>query len=209
LKERRGRPAFVLAEGAAGVARGSGRWVEGVDHGAAVLAAREAGLLVAGGGHPMAAGLTVETARLTELAAFLDARLGAAVMAARSGRSLAIDVATTPRGFTLDLAEALEAAGPYGQGWPAPRVAVGPVAIVRADAVGRTDPPEHLRFAARGPDGGRVAGVAFRAVSGPLGALLASAGTDRQWHLAGRMQINRFQGRAAPELLLDDAVEAR
>jgi single-stranded-DNA-specific exonuclease len=209
LKERLGRPAFVLAESADGLARGSGRSVEGVDLGAAVLSAREAGLLVAGGGHAMAAGLTVEIARIGELAAYLDARLGAAASAATQERSLAIDVATTPRGFTLALAEALDAAGPYGQGWPAPRVAVGPVSIVRADAVGRTEPREHLRFVARGPDGGTVAGVAFRAASGPLGAFLQGAGPDRRLHLAGRIQINRFGGREAAELLLDDAAEAR
>lgn len=207
VKERLQRPAIVLAEGEDGLARGSGRSVEGVDLGAAVLAARDSGLLVAGGGHAMAAGLTVETRRLAELAAFLEDRLGAAVAAASGQRRpLMIDVAVAPAGFQPDLGAALRVAEPCGQGWPAPRVMVGPVRLVQAATVGKTG--QHVRFVGMGADGGRVSGVAFGALGGPLGPLLLGAGEARLF-LAGRMQTDVWQGRERAELLLDDAAPAR
>ncbi|MEY4054930.1 MAG: single-stranded-DNA-specific exonuclease RecJ, partial [Pseudomonadota bacterium] len=116
IKEKSGRPAIVIALDADehGHGKGSGRSIAGVDLGAAIIAAREAGLLVAGGGHAMAAGLTVAPDRLSALAEFLDERLGAAVIAAQAGQSLQLDLAVAPGGLVPPLVETLESAGPYG-----------------------------------------------------------------------------------------------
>ncbi|HEY5720922.1 MAG TPA: single-stranded-DNA-specific exonuclease RecJ, partial [Allosphingosinicella sp.] len=142
LKEKLGRPAIVIAIGEDGLGKGSGRSVAGVDLGAAVLAAKESGLLVAGGGHAMAAGLTVERARIDALADFLDERLARDVSDGRDSRALLLDMILAPGGVCPDLCDALEVGGPYGAGWPGPRVAAGPVRIVKADVVGNG----HLRL---------------------------------------------------------------
>ncbi|MFN3370556.1 MAG: single-stranded-DNA-specific exonuclease RecJ [Sphingomonadaceae bacterium] len=203
VKERLRRPALVLALDEGGVAKGSGRSIPGVDLGAAVLAAKDMGLIEAGGGHAMACGVTVAPGRLEGFAAWLAERLAADVAQATAAETLAIDLAVAPAGASLALAQALDACGPYGQGWPAPRVAVGPVRMVRCDPVGRTAPPAHLRFVAAGPDGGRVEGIAFNALSGPLGPALVAAG-DAPVHLAGRLVAEDWQGRARARLQLDD-----
>jgi len=121
LKEKLHRPAIVIAIDEDGVGKGSGRSISGVDLGAAILAAKETGLLVAGGGHAMAAGLTVERARVDALGAFLNERLAADVERASGDRSLLIDAVLAPRGINPLWCEAIESAGPYGAGWPAPR----------------------------------------------------------------------------------------
>ncbi|MEY4720957.1 MAG: hypothetical protein RIQ46_682, partial [Pseudomonadota bacterium] len=139
IKEKAGKPAIVIAldDEDGGKGKGSGRSIAGVDLGAAIIAAREAGLLVAGGGHAMAAGLTIDPGRVDALADWLDERLAADVMQASASQFLALDLALAPRGLTPGLVETLESAGPYGMGWPGPRVAVGPVQLVKADVVGR------------------------------------------------------------------------
>lgn len=204
VKERLGRPALVIGVGADGVGKGSGRSIAGVDLGAAVLAARDAGLLLAGGGHAMAAGVTVAADRIADLGSFLSGRLAETVAAARAGDRLRIDLSVAPRGFDVALAEGLEAAGPYGQGWPQPRVAVGPVKLVEASEVGSGG---HVRFAGVGDEGTRISGVGFRTRGMPLGDALL-AGRGRRFWLAGRAEINRWQGRERAELHLDDAVPA-
>ncbi|WP_448586192.1 single-stranded-DNA-specific exonuclease RecJ [Thermaurantiacus sp.] len=204
LKERLGRPAIVIATDREGPAKGSGRSVPGVDLGAAVLAAKERGLLLAGGGHAMAAGLTVEPGRIAELSAFLNGELGASVRAHGSERALAIDLAVAPRGLSVELAEALEAAGPYGEGWPAPRVAVGPLRLTEARPVGDG---KHVRVVGMGADGARVVALLFRGRQTPAGeALLERPG--RMVHLAGRVAVNDWNGRSRVELHLDDAAAA-
>ncbi len=132
LKERFGRPAIVIAEEDDGTGKGSGRSISGVDLGAAVLAAKDHGLLIAGGGHAMAAGLTVAPGGIEPLRAFLNERMAADVEAARGGRSLLLDALLAPGGVAGGLCDALDAAGPYGAGWPAPRVAAGPARLIRA-----------------------------------------------------------------------------
>jgi single-stranded-DNA-specific exonuclease len=157
LKEKFGRPAIVIGLGPDGIGKGSGRSISGVDLGAAVLAAKESGLLSAGGGHAMAAGLTVPAGGVEPLADFLEARLEGAVAAARGNPALLIDASLSCRGVCPAMCEALEAAGPYGAGWPSPRVAAGPVRILKADVVGNG----HLRLLVSGEDGGRLKAVAF------------------------------------------------
>jgi single-stranded-DNA-specific exonuclease len=208
LKERLGRPALVLAVGEDGTAKGSGRSIPGVDLGAAVLAAKDHGLILEGGGHAMACGVTVAPGGLDSFAAWLNTHLAAAVAAAGGERTLAIDLSVAPRGITPALADALDACGPYGQGWPGPRVAVGPVRLVTAGRVGREAPGHHVRFVASGADGGRVEGIAFRCADTPLGALLLG-GNGTELVLAGRVEASEWQGRRRAQLQLDDAAPAR
>ncbi len=204
LKERLGRPVVVVALDDAGVGKGSGRSITGVDLGAAVLAAKEHGLLAAGGGHAMAAGLTVAEADVPALAAFLDDRLAAAVDRAREDRALLLDAVLAPGGVTPDLVRSLEAGGPYGAGWPSPRVAAGPVRLVKVDIVGNG----HIRAIATGDDGRGFKAVAFRAADTPLGQTLLACAPHRRLWLAGRAKIDDWGSRPAAELHLDDAAWA-
>lgn len=204
LKEKLGRPAIVVALDGEGIGKGSGRSIPGVDLGAAVLAAKDSGLLVAGGGHPMAAGLTVESGSLDPLRDFLDERLGAAVDRSREDQALLLDAVLAPRGICPELCDAMEAGGPYGAGWPAPRVAAGPVRIVKADVVGNG----HLRLVVAGDDGRSVKAIAFRMADGPLGQALLAAPAHRRLWVAGRIKRDEWGDRVAAELHLDDAAWA-
>ncbi|HEX4847214.1 MAG TPA: single-stranded-DNA-specific exonuclease RecJ, partial [Novosphingobium sp.] len=206
IKEKTGKPALVIALDAdeAGNGKGSGRSISGVDLGAAIIAAREHGLLIAGGGHAMAAGLTVAPDKLEALGDWLDERLGSTVAAAMSGQSLLLDLAVAPGGLTPGLVEELESAGPYGMGWPGPRVAVGPVRLVKADLVGT----DHVRLIVRGEDGGNFKAIAFRAASTEMGQTLLHATHHRRLWLAGRAKIDDWASRPAAELHVDDAAFA-
>lgn len=204
LKERLGRPAIVVALDAQGVGKGSGRSIPGVDLGAAVLAAKDSGLLVAGGGHAMAAGLTIERDRLDALRDFLDDRLGAAVDRGRDDHALLLDAVLAPRGICPELCDAMEAGGPYGAGWPAPRVASGPMRIVKADVVGNG----HLRLIVAGDDGRSVKAIAFRMADGLLGQTLLAAPPHRRLWVAGRVKRDDWGDRVSAELHLEDAAWA-
>jgi single-stranded-DNA-specific exonuclease len=203
IKEKTGKPAIVIALDEA-QGKGSGRSISGVDLGAAIIAARESGLLVAGGGHAMAAGLTIDPARLADFAGFLDERLARDVERARAGAAMLLDLALAPGGLTPELVETLEAAGPYGVGWPAPRVAVGPVRIVKADIVGK----DHLRLVASGNDGKSFKAIAFRAAETEMAQTLLHRSAGRRFHLAGRAKIDDWGSRPAAELQLEDAAFA-
>ncbi|MGH6782042.1 MAG: DHHA1 domain-containing protein, partial [Sphingomonadaceae bacterium] len=204
LKERLGRPAIVVAVDENGVGKGSGRSIGGVDLGAAVLAAKDLGLLVAGGGHAMAAGLTIEVGRIDAFADFLDERLAADVTHARDDRALLLDAVLSPGGVTPALVGALDAGGPYGAGWPAPRVAAGPVRVIKADVVGQG----HLRAIVQGDDGRSIKTIAFRQADGPLGQALLGAGPDRRLWVAGRPKVDDWASRPSAELHLEDAAWA-
>ena len=203
LKERFGRPAIVIALDGAGAGKGSGRSVAGVDLGAAVLGARTHGLLSAGGGHTMAAGLSVATDRVGALRDFLCARLAAPVAAARAGGALLFDAVLAPAGVCAALAHALAAGGPYGAGWPHPRVVAGPGRVVDARPVG----DGHLRLVFAGADGARVKAIAFRHAESALGAALSGA-RGRLLHLAGRVARDDWGSAPAAELHVDDAAWA-
>ena len=204
LKEKLGIPAIVIAVDDAGTGKGSGRSITGVDLGAIVLAAKEMGLLVAGGGHAMAAGLTIEADRIPEFAAFLEERLAAAVAHARQDRALLVDALLAPGGVTPGLCETMEAGGPYGMGWPAPRVAAGPFRIIRVDVVGNG----HVRAIVAGDDGRSLKAMAFRSADTLLGQTLLQAPRDRKLWLAGRPKVDDWGSRPAAELHLDDAAWA-
>lgn len=204
LKEKLGRPSMVIALDEDGVGKGSGRSIAGVDLGAAVLAAKDAGLLVAGGGHAMAAGITVAADRVDAFADFLEERLSERVTAAMGERALLLDAVVAPGGVNPALVEAMEAAGPYGMGWPAPRLATGPVRVIKADVVGTG----HVRLIVSGADGRSFKAVAFRQAESALGqAMLSAPGSRRLW-LAGRAKIDDWGSRPAAELHLDDAAWA-
>jgi len=199
LKERYNRPACVVAH-ADGFGKGSGRSVSGIDLGVAVIAARQSGLLVNGGGHPMAAGFTVERAREAEFRAFLASRIAAEIGPDGIAAELGIDGSLQPAGATLEFLDALERLAPFGAGNARPRFVFPAIRILKADVVGR----DHVRCFIGGEDGGRIKGIAFRAVETPLGeALLNSGGIPL--HLAGHLQRNRWQGRDEPQLIIDDA----
>jgi single-stranded-DNA-specific exonuclease len=169
-----------------------------------VIAAREHGLLIAGGGHAMAAGLTVAEDQLPAFIAFLEDRLAAAVDRAREDRALLLDAVLATGGVTPQLVEAMEAGGPYGTGWPAPRVALGPVRVIRAEVVGN----DHLRCIVAGDDGRSLKAMAFRQAQTPLGQALLGAGPDRRLWLAGRAKLDEWGSRPAAELHLEDAAWA-
>ena len=202
LVERYGRPVFVIGmDGALG--KGSGRSVRGVDLGAAVIAARQAGLLVNGGGHAMAAGLTVARDSLPELTRFLDERIAPLLGAAPPVRELGIDAALAPAAATRELVEMIERAGPFGAGNALPRFALTGVRVSYAQPVGEG----HVRCTLQGAERGRVDAIAFRASQSALGpALLDSA--RPVLHVAGALRIDRFGGRETVRLQIDDAATA-
>lgn len=200
LKEKLGRPSIVIAIDEQGIGKGSGRSIAGVDLGAAILAAKDAGMLVAGGGHAMAAGLTIEESRVDALADFLEERLAADIARAGEQKALLLDAVVSTGGVTPALVEALEAGGPYGMGWPAPRIAAGPMRIVKADIVGSN----HVRAVMAGDDGRSLKTVAFRKSETVLGQALLSAGRDRRLWVAGRVKIDDWGSRPAAELHVED-----
>ena len=204
LKEKYGRPAIVIALDDAGIGKGSGRSVSGVDLGNAVLAAKDHGLLVAGGGHAMAAGLTIHADQIGGFGDFLEERLAAGVARASGDRALLVDALLAPGGVTPALVAALEQGGPYGMGWPAPRVAAGPVRVIKADIVGNG----HVRAVVAGDDGKSIKTVAFRQADSPLGLALLGAPPHRRLWIAGRAKIDDWSGRGTAEMHLDDAAWA-
>jgi single-stranded-DNA-specific exonuclease len=202
LKEKLGKPAIVIAVDEHGVGKGSGRSVSGVDLGAAVLAAKEMGLLVAGGGHAMAAGLTVNADKVEAFADFIHDRLEGDCARGAGDRALLLDAVVATGGVTPSLVEALEAGGPYGMGWPAPRIAAGPMRVIKADIVGGGG---HVRAVMAGDDGRSLKTVAFRSADTPLGQALLGAPRDRRLWVAGRAKIDDWGARPAAEMHLDDA----
>jgi single-stranded-DNA-specific exonuclease len=152
----------------------------------------------------MAAGNTVARDRIEALAEFLEERLAADVAKSRDGRALLLDAVLAPGGVCPTLCDALEGGGPYGVGWPAPRVAAGPVRIVKADVVGSG----HLRLVVAGDDGRRVKAIGFRLAESPLGRDLLAAPPHRRLWLAGRVKRDEWGDRVAAELHLDDAAWA-
>jgi single-stranded-DNA-specific exonuclease len=164
-----------------------------------VLAAKDAGLLIAGGGHAMAAGLTVATTNIEPLAGFLNDRLSGAVDTAAAGRSLSVDAAVAPRAVNLGLVETLEIAGPFGQGWAAPRVASGPWTAVDCRIVAE----HHVKLVLSGADGARCKAIAFRHADTALGAALAGA-RGRAFYIAGRIKRDDWKGEPSAEIEIDD-----
>ena len=202
LKDRFRRPAVAIAFQPNGMGSGSGRSVAGVDLGHAVRDAVAAGILAKGGGHAMAAGLTIEAVRLGDLRAFLVERLGARARAAGDGHALKIDAALSAGGATVALIDLVEEAGPFGAGQPEPVFALPAHQVAYAETVGQG----HVRLTLKGLDGTTIRAIAFRAADGDLGRALLSA-RGSALHFAGTLSVDHWQGRRLPSLRIIDAAE--
>jgi single-stranded-DNA-specific exonuclease len=200
LKERYARPACVVAI-ADGIGKGSGRSVAGIALGPAVIAARQAGLLLNGGGHAMAAGFTVAAADVGALRDFLVERLGDGLDCARLVPELTIDGALSAEAAQTGLIDHVEALAPFGSANPEPRFAFPSIRIVHVEPVGTG----HLRVALGDTLGsGQLRGIAFRVAGTPLGDFL-TAMRGRAVHIAGHLRRDSWRGGSAIQLQIDDA----
>ncbi|MCV6545947.1 MAG: single-stranded-DNA-specific exonuclease RecJ [Cohaesibacter sp.] len=203
LKERFRRPAFAIAMGANGQGTGSGRSIAGVDLGAAVRKGVEEGRLLKGGGHAMAAGLTVEEGGLSSLKAYLQDELSMQVGQARAKDEMKIDGALTATGATEELVNILEKAGPYGAGNSEPVFVFPSHMIAFADVVGQGG---HVRCSLSSNAGGKLKGICFRAANEPLGQLLLD-NRGQSLHVAGTLSLDHWQGRPSVQVRILDAAK--
>jgi single-stranded-DNA-specific exonuclease len=201
IKERFNRPACVAGV-ADGIAKGSGRSVAGHDLGAAVIAARQAGILKTGGGHPMAAGFSLDPARLPDFEAFLNERLAAAATLPTSA-DLSVEGTLAVPGATTDLAHHLARLAPFGAGNEEPILVLQRARIVRADRVGRERTA--IRAFVEGEGGGpRLKALLFRASDGALAETLLG-GSGMPLHLAGHLRAEEWNGSVTPGFIIADA----
>ncbi|WP_316859503.1 single-stranded-DNA-specific exonuclease RecJ [uncultured Cohaesibacter sp.] len=203
MKEKFGRPAFAIAIGADGRGTGSGRSISGSDLGGAVRAAHAEGLLVKGGGHAMAAGLTIEQEKIDEFRHFLDRQLRQQVQQSRSNDVLEIDAAMSATGATEELVSMLEKAGPYGAGNPEPVFVFPAHKIAFADIVGQGG---HVRCTLANNSGGKIKAICFRAADQEIGRLLLE-NRGQSLHVAGSLSLDYWQGRPSVQLRIIDAAE--
>jgi single-stranded-DNA-specific exonuclease len=202
LKEKFSRPAFAIALEPGGMGTGSGRSISGVDLGKAVRQAVKDGILMKGGGHAMAAGVTLRKEKLAEFRAFMENALAADVANSRHEHELFIDGAVTARAVTPEFAAMLNRAGPFGSGNPEPVIALPSHQLVYADEVGQA----HLRLRFKSGDGSIVNGIAFRSIGQKLGNALTQH-RGQPLHVAGSLAVDRWQGNERVQLrVLDVAV---
>ena len=198
LKEATNRPAIVIGlDGNEG--KGSGRSVTGIDLGSAVATCTREGVLLKGGGHMMAAGLTVATDNLEAAMARLSELLEKQGAGSIGPKDLSLDGAIAPSAITPELIEKLEAAGPFGAGAPAPRFALPAQRIAFAKRAGES----HLRLTLQGENGSKIDAICFRAYDGPMGSMLENH-EGRLFHCAGRLEIDDWGGRRRAKLRLED-----
>jgi len=204
LKDRFKRPAFAIAwSGADGTGTGSGRSILGVDLGRAVRAAVAAGILVKGGGHAMAAGITIQRERVEEFRVFLEGALAERVAEGRAGEALLVDAALTAAGATPALMASLERAGPFGSGNAEPIFVLPAHKLIDVSEFGNG----HIRLRAQAGDGTKIDGIAFRASGQPLDRALRAA-RGAPVHLAGTLALDRWGGTARVKLRLLDLAAA-
>lgn len=203
LKDHARRPAFAIAFNVNGTGTGSGRSVAGFDLGRLVRAAADAGLIVKGGGHAMAAGITVEREKLGELRAFFEEQASADVFRLQDEETLQIDAALAAEGANLDLLDALEKAGPFGAGHVAPVFALPRHRLADARLVGTN----HIRIELQSGAGGRVQAIAFRAVDTALGDFLFK-NRGKTIHVAGSLSSNYWNGNRTVQFRIIDAALA-
>ena len=203
LKEATNRPAVVIGIDEDGVGKGSGRSVSGIDLGAAIQRCAADGALLKGGGHKMAAGLTVAADQLDAAMARLGELLAKQGADKIGPADLRLDGILMPGAATVELIQQIEQAGPFGAGAPAPRFAFPDVQILFAKQVGAN----HLKLTFGDGLGARIDAISFGAMDGPLGPMLTGHNGAR-FHLAGRLEINTWQGRQSPQLRLEDAAPA-
>ncbi len=200
LKEKARRPAFAISFNANGIGSGSGRSISGLDLGKLVRGAMERGLLVKGGGHAMAAGITIERGKLGALRAYLEEESADTVARLRENQSLSIDGAVAASGATVSLYESLQKAGPFGSAHPQPVLALPHHILADVRLVGR----DHVRVALRGADGKRVNAIAFRVAEGGLGRFLFN-NIGQSVHIVGNLSLNHWNGSVTPQIQILDA----
>ncbi len=202
LKDRYNRPACVIAFND-GIGSGSGRSINGVDLGRCVIAARQSGHLIKGGGHAMAAGFTLEQDKLLDLRAFFEERIGAQIAEKGIEPLLSMDGAIKTAGVDMDLLEALEMVGPFGAGNAEPRFVIPNARLAFADVVGS----DHVRVRIRDESGGQLNGIAFRCLENGLGEVLLKH-DGAPLHIAGKLRVNTWQGNSSAQMIIDDAAKA-
>jgi single-stranded-DNA-specific exonuclease len=203
LKERTRRPAFAIAFNAHGTGSGSGRSIAGFDLGKLVRNAVDQGLLVKGGGHAMAAGITVERSKMGALRAFFEESASEMVGQLRDNESLAIDGALSAAGATIPLFETMERAGPFGSGHPQPVLVLPHHRLVDARTVGAS----HIKVTLAGADGKRINAIAFRSVGSALGDFLFNQ-LGQSIHVAGNLSLNHWNGSTTTQFRIIDAAKA-
>jgi single-stranded-DNA-specific exonuclease len=204
MRERWRRPVIVIGiDPVSGLGKGSGRSQPGVNLGRAVQAAYEAGLLLAGGGHAMAAGLTVRAADIPELRAFLAERLATETADAVAADALEIDVMITPASADRALWSAFERLTPFGQGNPEPIFAMAGVRVVDAMPM----KGGHVRCNLVSEEGSRIRAVAWRCGDAPLGARLMAGGGSL--HVVGKLKPDDWNGRQGVQFEIEDAADPR
>ena len=203
LKERFGRPAFAIALEPGGIGTGSGRSIAGVDLGRAVRQAVSAGILSKGGGHAMAAGVTLRKDSLTAFRAYLEDALASAVEAARREDALMIDGAVTASAANSAMVATIARAGPFGAGNPEPVIALPAHTLVYAEEVGQA----HIRARLRAGDGSTIDAIAFRAAGQKLGTALALS-RGQSVHAVGTLCLDRWNGAERVQLRLTDMAPA-
>lgn len=200
IKDRLDKPALVIGIDASGVGKGSGRSIKGVNLGKALSKAKAQGLLLSGGGHEMAGGLTIEPDKIEGFKAFMASELSGSVAAAKDHKALKIDSILHPRAVSLETLEVLDKVAPYGAGNPSPAFVL-PDMIVSYSELLRGG---HVRVSAKSRDGTSIRAIAFRADETGLADLLLSSGTDPV-HLAGKIQRNEWSGRVSADFHIIDA----
>lgn len=205
LRERFDRPVFAIALHPDGSGTGSGRSMPGVDLGSAVIEAVDLGLVAKGGGHAMAAGVTVKSGQIGAFRAHLTSRLSQTVAVARAATALAIDAAMTARGATPEFVQGVERAGPFGASNPAPIFAFPAHKVKGAQLVGKGG---HVSFSLAADDGARIKAIAFRAAGQPIGDSLLNAG-DSPLHIAGTLTLDHWQGRERTQLRVVDVARPK
>jgi len=201
LKEKYNRPACVIAFDENGIGKASGRSVSGIDLGGAVISAKEKGLLVAGGGHKMAAGFTVTRDMLPALVAHINQHAEAQLNGQAFAPELRIDSVLSLHALTMDLMEKLAMLAPYGSGHAEPRFALTGVKIIKPRVVGEN----HVSCFIQDTSGGTsLKGIAFRAMDSALGEMLLKAGSA-PLHLAGHVSINEWNGKKTVDFQIVDA----
>jgi single-stranded-DNA-specific exonuclease len=202
LKDHARRPAFAIAFNPGGIGTGSGRSIAGFDLGRLVRKAVEEGLLAKGGGHAMAAGVTLQREKLGDLRAFFDEQASAEIFRLRNEESLKIDAALSAEGATLDAVEALEKAGPFGSSHPQPLFALPHHRIADTRVVGNG----HIRIDLRSATGARISAMAFRAAEGDLGRFLVD-NRGASVHVAGTLSANYWNGSRSAQFKVVDAAK--
>ncbi len=203
LKEKYNRPSCVVAFDDKDIGKASGRSVTGVDLGAAVSAAKEQGLLIAGGGHKMAAGFTVARRHFAELRGFINAHVENQLRGQALTPELRVDSVLSAAALTIELVEKMNQLAPYGAGHSEPRFALAGVKVIKPTVVGERHVSCFLQDTAGGTS---VKAIAFRAMDSALGEALLKAGSQ-PLNIAGHVSINHWQGKRSVNFQIVDAAK--